>query len=78
MDGMTDKQYDDAKATLLRLVLEILRHSKDLSEAIEKVEALLPQKVEASTRTPAGATSAAASVRYRHHSRSGRECQGGA
>lgn len=41
MDGMTDKQYDDAKATLLRLVLEILRHSKDLSEAIEKVEALL-------------------------------------
>jgi hypothetical protein len=44
MDGMTDKQYDDAKATLLRLVLEILRHSKDLSEAIEKVEALLPKK----------------------------------
>ena len=44
MDGMTDKQYDDEKATLLRLVLEILRHSKDLSEAIEKVEALLPKK----------------------------------
>lgn len=44
MDGMTDKQYNDAKATLLRLVLEILRHSKDLNEAIEKVEALLPKK----------------------------------
>jgi len=41
---MTDKQYEDAKETLLRLVLEIMRNSADLTDAIEKVEALLPKK----------------------------------
>lgn len=41
MEEMTDKQFDDAKETLIRLILEMMKNSKELSEAMKKVEALL-------------------------------------
>lgn len=44
MEGMTDKQYESARETLLLLVLEILKNSESLEEARKKVEALLPNK----------------------------------
>lgn len=43
-DGMTDKQYTDAKATLIKLILEILNNSADIAEAKAKIEALLPRE----------------------------------
>lgn len=43
MDEMTDKQFDDAKETLIRLILEMMKNSKDIEEAMKKVEALLNQ-----------------------------------
>ena len=41
MEGMTDKQFDTCRSDLLRLVLEMLKSSESLDEAIAKVEALL-------------------------------------
>lgn len=37
MEGMTDKQFDK----VLKMILEIIRTSKDLQEAEEKIKALL-------------------------------------
>lgn len=44
MQEMTDKQYDEAKETLILLILEMMKNSKSLAEAEEKVKALLPSK----------------------------------
>lgn len=44
MQEMTDKQYDEAKETLILLILEIMKNSETLAEAQEKVRALLPSK----------------------------------
>lgn len=44
MEGMTDKQFESARETLLLLVLELMKNSKSLDEAIEKVGALLHDK----------------------------------
>lgn len=44
MEGMTDKQYESTRETLLLLVLEIMKNSESLDEARKKVEALLYQK----------------------------------
>lgn len=44
MDGMTDLQYESARNTLLLLVLEMMKNSESLEEAIKKVEALLGEK----------------------------------
>lgn len=38
---MTNKQYRQAKNALIRKALEIIKNSKDLEEAKEKVKALL-------------------------------------
>lgn len=43
MEGMTDKQYESVRKTLLMLVLEILKNSTSLEEASKKVEALLTE-----------------------------------
>nr|DAX53747.1 MAG TPA: Dynein light chain type 1 [Caudoviricetes sp.] len=37
MEGMTDKQFDK----VLKMILEIIRTSKDLQEAEDKIKALL-------------------------------------
>lgn len=44
MDGMTNEQYADAKETLIRYIIEMMKNSNDLDEAIRKVEALLPKE----------------------------------
>lgn len=44
MDEMTNEQYADQKETLIRLILEMMKNSKDLPEAMAKVEALLPKE----------------------------------
>lgn len=44
MDEMTNEQYEDHKKTLLLLVIEMMKGSENLEEAIKKVEALLPDK----------------------------------
>lgn len=44
MDGMTNEQYADTKETLIRLIIEMVKNSADLEEAIKKVEALLPKE----------------------------------
>ncbi len=44
MDEMTDKQFDVTRETLILLILEMIKSSKTLEEAIEKVKALLPKK----------------------------------
>lgn len=41
MGGMTNEQYADQKEMLILLILEKMKNSKDLAEAIRKVEALL-------------------------------------
>ena len=41
MEGMTDKQFESARETLLLLVLELIKNSASLEEASAKVEALL-------------------------------------
>lgn len=41
---MTDKQYDEAKETLILLILEMMKNSETIAEAEEKVKALLPSK----------------------------------
>jgi hypothetical protein len=41
MEGMTNEQFKEYKETLIRLILEKLKNSKDLNEAIKKIEALL-------------------------------------
>jgi hypothetical protein len=37
MEGMTDKQFDK----VLKMILEIIRTSKDLQEAEDRIKALL-------------------------------------
>ena len=37
MEGMTDKQFDK----VLKMILEIIKTSKDLQEAEDKIKALL-------------------------------------
>ena len=44
MNEMTDKQYDEAKETLILLILEMMKNSQNLDVAEEKVKALLPSK----------------------------------
>lgn len=44
MDGMTDKQFQEYRETLLKLVLEKVENSKDLKEAVDKIKALLEDK----------------------------------
>ena len=44
MNEMTDKQYENGRETLILLILEMMKNSEDLNEAMKKVEALLPQK----------------------------------
>lgn len=44
MEGMTDNQFESTRETLLLLVLEMIKNSKTLDEAREKVEALLHTK----------------------------------
>lgn len=41
MDGMTNEQYNDQKKTLILLILEMMKNSKNLEEAEEKIKALL-------------------------------------
>lgn len=41
MDGMTNEQYADTKETLIRYIIEMMKNSTDLEEAMKKVEALL-------------------------------------
>jgi len=41
MEEMTNEQYNDQKEMLILLILEKMKNSKDLAEAIQKVEALL-------------------------------------
>lgn len=41
MEEMTNEQYNDQKKTLILLIVEMLKNSKDLEEGIKKVEALL-------------------------------------
>lgn len=44
MDGMTNEQYTDAKETLIHYIIEMMKNSADLEEAIKKVEALLTKE----------------------------------
>jgi len=44
MDGMTDRQFEKDRETLLLLILEMLKNSKDLTELEIKIKALLPRK----------------------------------
>ncbi len=44
MEGMTNEQYKDAKETLILLVIEMIKGSSSIDEAVEKVKTLLPQK----------------------------------
>lgn len=41
MEGMTDKQFDETKETLILLILEMIKNSKDLNEAERKIKTLL-------------------------------------
>lgn len=41
MNDMTNEQYNDQKETLILLIIEKMKNSKDLPEAITKIEALL-------------------------------------
>ena len=41
MDEMTDKQYEEDRKTLILLILEMMKNSKSLEEAEEKVRALI-------------------------------------
>lgn len=43
MDGMTNEQYADVKETLIRYIIEMMKNSANLDEAIKMVEALLPK-----------------------------------
>ena len=42
--GMTDRQLREYRKTLLTLVLEMLKNSKDLTELKIKIEALIKDK----------------------------------
>jgi len=44
IEGMTDKQFETVRKDLLLLVIEIIKNSKSLEEAQERVEALLNNK----------------------------------
>lgn len=44
MVGMTDKQYFSDRETLILLILEMMRNSETLEEAVKKVETLLPKQ----------------------------------
>ena len=41
MEGMTDKQFEEYKTTLLKLVLAEIETCETLDEAKEKIKALL-------------------------------------
>ncbi len=41
MDEMTDKQFDELRETLILLIIEKMKNSRNLEEAINKIEALL-------------------------------------
>ena len=41
VEGMTDKQFEDYKEILLKLVLEKLENSETLEEAKNKIEKLM-------------------------------------
>ena len=41
MDEMTDKQYDDNKKNLILLIIELVKHSGSVEEAVKKIEAPL-------------------------------------
>ncbi len=43
MDGMTDKQFEEYRETLIKLILEKMENSKDLTEAKAKVKAMLDE-----------------------------------
>lgn len=44
MDEMTNEQYADNKKTLILYILEMMKNSVDLEEAMKKVEALLDKE----------------------------------
>lgn len=41
---MTDKQFYEERKTLILLIIEMIKNSKDLAELEEKVKALLPKE----------------------------------
>ena len=41
MYEMTDKQFDESRETLILLIIEKMKNSETLDEAIKKIEALL-------------------------------------
>lgn len=41
MNEMTDMQFEEARETLILLIIEKMKNSETLEEAIQKVEALL-------------------------------------
>lgn len=41
MNEMTDKQYEEARNTLILLILEIMKNSADLAEAEDRIRALI-------------------------------------
>lgn len=44
MEGMTNEQLSKYEKNLLKLVIEKLENSKDLTEGISKIKALLNEK----------------------------------
>lgn len=44
MEEMTDRQFQEYKETLLKLVIEKVENSKDVKEAVEKIKDLLKNK----------------------------------
>ena len=44
MEEMTDRQFQEYKETLLKLVIEKVENSKDVKEAVEKIKDLLENK----------------------------------
>lgn len=41
---MTDKQFYEERKTLILLIIEMIKNSKNLAELEEKVKALLPKE----------------------------------
>ena len=44
MEEMTDRQFQEYKETLLKLVIEKVENSKDVKEAVGKIKDLLKNK----------------------------------
>ena len=44
MEEMTDRQFQEYKETLLKLVIEKVENSKDVKEAVKKIKDLLENK----------------------------------